>query len=142
LPYRYSVQEAWVNVRQDGHREKLTPRMAKWYESTPKGQSLQVGNQAIGDSNSGFNKRRMSYSEPAPSILSKANSGTRDLYHPDIAATPTIDEIKRVASFPDDFILTGAFNQQWERMGRAVPPVMMSHIARTVATEILDKCKP
>ena len=49
----------------------------------------------------------------------------------------TIPELKRICGFPDDFILTGTFSQQWERMGRAVPPVMMSHIAAAVRDYIL-----
>jgi hypothetical protein len=28
--------------------------------------------------------------------------------------------------------LTGTYAQQWERLGRAVPPVMMWHVAREV----------
>jgi len=27
--------------------------------------------------------------------------------------------LKRLCGFPDDFILTGTFGQQWERLGRA-----------------------
>lgn len=53
----------------------------------------------------------------------------------------TIAELKRICGFPDDFILTGTYAQQWERCGRAVPPVMMSHIAATVRDEILSKIK-
>jgi DNA (cytosine-5)-methyltransferase 1 len=51
----------------------------------------------------------------------------------------TIAELKRICGFPDDFILSGTYAQQWERCGRAVPPVMMSHIAATVRDEILRK---
>lgn len=51
----------------------------------------------------------------------------------------TIPELKRICAFPDDFILTGSYAQQWERLGRAVPPVMMFHIASTIRTEILEK---
>lgn len=51
----------------------------------------------------------------------------------------TIEELKRICAFPDDFVLTGTYAQQWERCGNAVPPVMMQHIARTVATEVLDR---
>ena len=51
----------------------------------------------------------------------------------------TIEELKRVQGFPDDFQLTGDFPQQWERLGRAVPPVMMFYIAKTIKEEILDK---
>jgi DNA (cytosine-5)-methyltransferase 1 len=48
-----------------------------------------------------------------------------------------IDEIKVLCSFPADFILTGNYAQQWERMGRAVPPFMMRAIAEAVYHRIL-----
>ena len=41
---------------------------------------------------------------------------------------------------PDDFQLTGTYAQQWERLGRAVPPVMMYHVACVVRDEILARC--
>ena len=41
----------------------------------------------------------------------------------------TLDELRRVASFPDDFVLLGSFHQRWERIGRAVPPYMMRAIS-------------
>lgn len=47
----------------------------------------------------------------------------------------TIDELRLVCSFPSDFVLTGDEEQQWERMGRAVPPLMM----RAIAGAIRDK---
>jgi DNA (cytosine-5)-methyltransferase 1 len=139
LDYQYSVRDALSNIIADGHRENLTPRMTKWYNKTPRGQTLDVGNKILGDSNSGFNKVRLSWDKPSSTILAKSNSGTRDTYHPDIPATPTIAELKRLCAFPDDFILTGSFAQQWERLGRSVPPVMMSHIAKTIQLGILEK---
>lgn len=62
--------------------------------------------------------------------------------HPTEKRKFSIAELKRICAFPDDFILTGTYAQQWERMGRAVPPVMMSHIAATVRDEILARIKP
>lgn len=53
----------------------------------------------------------------------------------------SISELKKICAFPDDFILTGSYSQQWERLGRAVPPVMMSHIATTIRDDILGKIK-
>lgn len=53
----------------------------------------------------------------------------------------SIAELKRICAFPDDFVFTGTYAQQWERMGRAVPPVMMSHIAVTIRDQILCKIK-
>lgn len=53
----------------------------------------------------------------------------------------TIAELRRITSVPDDFITTGTFPQQWERLGRMVPPIMMMYIAKTVQKEILDHVK-
>ena len=57
--------------------------------------------------------------------------------HPTEKRKLTIAELKRICAFPDDFVLTGTYSQQWERLGRAVPPIMMFHIARTLRDEIL-----
>lgn len=51
----------------------------------------------------------------------------------------TIPELKRICAFPDDFILPGTYAQQWERLGRAVPPVMMQAIAANIQEQILCK---
>lgn len=47
----------------------------------------------------------------------------------------TIAELKRICAFPDDFEVSGNYGQQWERLGRAVPPLMM----RAVAIEVRDR---
>lgn len=57
--------------------------------------------------------------------------------HPTQRRSFSIAELKRICAFPDDFQLTGTYSQQWERLGRAVPPVMMSHIAATIRDEVL-----
>lgn len=69
-----------------------------------------------------------------------APSGSASVVHPTEKRKFSIAELKRICAFPDDFILTGTYAQQWERMGRAVPPVMMYHIAKTVRDEVLAKC--
>ena len=55
-----------------------------------------------------------------------------------VTRQPTIQEIKLVSSFPEDFIFTGNLNEQWKRIGNAVMPKFMEHIARTIKTEILE----
>jgi DNA (cytosine-5)-methyltransferase 1 len=69
------------------------------------------------------------------------NSSAASVTHPTEKRKFSIAELKRICAFPDDFQLVGSYAQQWERLGRAVPPVMMAAIAKTVQTEILDKCK-
>jgi DNA (cytosine-5)-methyltransferase 1 len=57
--------------------------------------------------------------------------------HPTEKRKFSIAELRRICGFPDDFILTGTYAQQWERLGRAVPPVMMAAIASTIRDKIL-----
>lgn len=49
----------------------------------------------------------------------------------------TIAELKRLFSFPDDFILKGNYNQQAERLGRSVPPLLMKGVAEYIRDNIL-----
>lgn len=61
--------------------------------------------------------------------------------HPEECRKYMINELKRLTSIPDDFILTGDYSQKYERLARMVPPIMMKHIAETIKTEVLDKCR-
>lgn len=60
------------------------------------------------------------------------SAGIAAVCHPTERRKFTIAELKRICGFPDDFILTGTYAQQWERLGNSVPPVMMQHIAATI----------
>lgn len=53
----------------------------------------------------------------------------------------SIPELRKICGFPDDFQITGDYAQQYERMGRAVPPLMMQQVAATIRDEILNKIK-
>ena len=50
----------------------------------------------------------------------------------------SINEAKRLQTFPDDFKLVHSSTQNWERIGRAVPPNLMKSVSKTIQTEILD----
>jgi DNA (cytosine-5)-methyltransferase 1 len=75
---------------------------------------------------------------PCPTVT--ASGGTTSLAsvtHPTERRKFTIAELKRICAFPDDFTLTGSYAQQWERLGRAVPPLMMEKIALVLRDEVL-----
>jgi len=57
--------------------------------------------------------------------------GARETYHWDNRAF-TVNEIKRIMSVPDDFILTGSYAQKVERLGRMVAPFMMRDVAKQI----------
>ena len=89
-----------------------------------------------------FQLVRPSLEAPCPTITAGAgngNVGSAGVVHPTEKRRFSIAELKRLCAFPDDFVLTGTYAQQWERLGRSVPPLMMRAIAETVRDEILRK---
>ena len=88
-----------------------------------------------------FNLIKVNPNKPSPTICaSHGTMGSASPVHPVEKRKFSIAELKRLCAFPDDFILSGSYAKQWERPGRAVPPVMMSHIAATIRDQILNKC--
>ena len=49
----------------------------------------------------------------------------------------SINEAKRLSSFPDDFKFVGKYSEQWARIGNAVMPKFMYHIAKHIKENIL-----
>lgn len=49
----------------------------------------------------------------------------------------SINEAKRLQSFPDDFVFNGKYQDQWARIGNSVPPKMMQAIAENIRDNIL-----
>jgi site-specific DNA-cytosine methylase len=83
---------------------------------------------------------------PSPAItvgsISRDGGGASNHFHV-VDATErrkfTIAELKRICAFPDDFVLTGTYAQQWERLGNSVPPLMMKAIAETIRDKVLAR---
>jgi len=81
---------------------------------------------------------------PSPCVTQSAGTAwspaaAAGVTHPTERRKFSIAELRRICAFPDDFVLTGSYAQQWERLGRAVPPVMMYHIAKTLRDEVLAR---
>jgi DNA (cytosine-5)-methyltransferase 1 len=86
-----------------------------------------------------FNLVRPHPDEPCPTICAAhGHPGIASVTHPTEKRKLTIAELKQICAFPADFILTGSYAQQWERLGRAVPPVMMFHIAEVIRDQVLN----
>lgn len=86
-----------------------------------------------------FHVQRQHLDQPFETVM--ANQGNHPSYtgpnHWLEARKLTLQELRAIGGFPADLVLTGTYAQRWERIGRAVPPVMMSHIATTVRDRIL-----
>lgn len=75
---------------------------------------------------------------PYPTVTATAGGvGAAGPTHWAEARKLTLRELRSLGGFPLDFELTGTYAQRWERIGRAVPPVMMQAVAATVRDEIL-----
>lgn len=89
-----------------------------------------------------FNLVRESLNYPCTTICQTGGvESAAGICHPIYDRKFTISEIKAISSVPKDFILTGTYKQQYERIGRMVPPIMMKNISKTVEEEILCKIK-
>jgi len=99
---------------------------------------LQPG-QSIGDihpKGHGYNFHRLHKDLPSPTILA---SRVKSYMHFDELRFISLQECLRIMSFPDDYILHGNFIKKWERLGRAVPPLMMKVVAEHIYNTILSK---
>jgi DNA (cytosine-5)-methyltransferase 1 len=88
-----------------------------------------------------LNLQRAEMDSPSPCILA-ANGKSTSIACTTVPHEPrrfTIDELRVVCSFPADFQLTGSYAQQWERLGRAVPPLMMRAVARVLRDGMFRK---
>lgn len=124
----------WIEAETDISRYAIG---REWDTLAPGGQSTKY-----------FSLQRAPLETPCPTIQCPPNaawsptapSSSASVCHPTEKRKFSIAELKRICAFPDDFILTGTYAQQWERMGRAVPPVMMRHIAAAIRDEVLPRC--
>lgn len=89
---------------------------------------------------SDFNLVRAAWKTPCPTITQ--TGGKRNgVIHPLENRTFTIAELKRITALPDDFQLSGTWEQKAERIGRMVPPLMTKAVAAAVYAKVLKPAK-
>lgn len=141
----FTIRDALCDVDIDeDERSMLIERMQKsdvnqYVRKMPKNPYKRVTGEDV-RGHGYFSLQRWPWDVPVGTICQShgANIAGADL-HPSEDRQFTINELKRLMSVPDDYILTGTYAQKYERLGRMVPPVMMYHIAKTLQYEVLDK---
>jgi DNA (cytosine-5)-methyltransferase 1 len=83
-----------------------------------------------------FSLIRLAWEKPSPTVCKTVRAGQCGLLHPEEERFLSMNELKRVCSFPDEFRLEGPFEAQWARLGNAVPPLLMKAIARHIVAKI------
>lgn len=136
LPYGYSIREA-IGGMDIITRSFVTGRETVAENVAPSivGYSIDDHyNSAVGNHRKRLNLKRNPIDGPAGTIVAigGTSAGTGSIVHPLERRKYAICELKALSSFPADYILPGTFGQQWERIGRSVPPLMMRGVARCV----------
>jgi DNA (cytosine-5)-methyltransferase 1 len=74
-------------------------------------------------------------------LLKKDFTGIEHKPHDDYyeLSRMSIVELKKIQSFPTDYILEGSYNKQLERLGRSVPPLLMRAVADHLYKTVLAK---
>jgi DNA (cytosine-5)-methyltransferase 1 len=89
-----------------------------------------------------FNMIRPAIQLPSPTLTQAGQQkGVSGVFHYAKNRKLTIKELKILMSVPDDYILTGTFDQKAERLGRMVAPKMMAALASNIYENILKPYK-
>lgn len=147
FPYYYTLGEAFDGLPENrAEKDRLIAEGLKYKWGTvakklPKNCKRAISGSSVMNG-SYFNLIRESMYMPCSTVCQTyGNASAAGNIHPIEDRKFTIAELKRITSIPDDFILTGDYAQQWERLGRMVPPIMMMNISKTIQKEILEKCR-
>ena len=134
----------FIGVREDLGLAPAFPSPLPWFYSVRDALPWIDDATAVAGSFERFHDKRDVTDAPCPAVL----SGQPWHYQVEGDGPPrpgqtvarrkfTIAELRRICAFPDDFVLTGSYAQQWERLGNSVPPVMMRHVAEAVRDRVL-----
>jgi DNA (cytosine-5)-methyltransferase 1 len=94
---------------------------------------------ALGGKKQDYSLERLAWHKVAPTICKTIRPGQCGLLHPDENRYLSTAELRRIGSFPDDYQLTGSLEEQWARIGNAVPPLFMKAIASHIHDCILSR---
>ncbi len=132
-PYRYTLQDALDYVAD----QPVEPEC--WMDKYAVGdewKKLQYGQK----SSKYYNLYRGHPHEPCGTLTQTGGVTSAAAYaHPHECRKFSVAEAKAIQGFPPDFILTGNYKQQYERLGRAVPPLMYKAVGEAVRDNLLGR---
>lgn len=113
-----------------------TGRAMKLAKGLQAGQTGATMHRQYGHKANDFSLIRLAWDEPSPTVCKTIRPGQCGLLHPAEDRFLSVGELKRICSFPDDFVLLGSFEAQWGRLGNAVPPLLTKAIAQSVLKQL------
>ena len=126
-----TLGDAIENLIDVGACGKFTPTINEYMKSIPEGgnwrslppakaKAAMGGAYESGGGKVGF-YRRLSYSEPSPTLVTSPNQKATLLCHPRATRPLTVKEYARIQQFPDDWIFQGKTSDCYRQIGNAVP---------------------
>jgi DNA (cytosine-5)-methyltransferase 1 len=88
-----------------------------------------------------FSTYRLAWDKPSKTITKTFRDSQAIVFHPEKNASLSLEEVRRLFTFPDDYKFVGKFEDGWARMGNSVPPDLMKAIALHIKNEILPLCQ-
>lgn len=139
--YIYNIEDAIPNFKNNIPKEEYSQlgdravKLQKRFDYCRKHHlaNFSLASEILDNKKSGFAYKVEFEGKPASTIIQKT-----PLYHGYQNRSLSIDEGKRLHTFPEDFKLTGSFNQKWERIGRSVPPKMYEAIGLSIKKSLDD----
>ena len=142
--YRWkTVGEVIRDLEDDpGECGKLTPERKKYLQMVPEGGNWRdlpkdIIQEAMGGAyNSGGGKvgfyRRLTYSQPAPTITTSPAQKATMLCHPKKDRPLSVREYARIQQFPEDWVFIGTIAAKYKQIGNAVPVGLAKAIGEAV----------
>lgn len=126
-----TVQEALKDIQPEFIKYRTNEFVASVIHNAKPGEKLSKYH----PKGSYFNYSKLDENKPAPTLT---RTGFGQLFDK-TGRYITINEVKRLASYPDNFHFIGTYREQWARIGNSVPPQFMKAIAEHIKKEILTK---
>lgn len=128
------------------HYTEIPKKRIDWYKKIPEGgnwRSLSVEDQMeamgkkfyMGGGKTGF-FRRLSFSEPSPTLVTVPTMPATDLIHPTELRPLSIEEYARIQGFPDNWKFRGKIGEIYKQIGNAVPIKLGEAIGNTILNDM------
>ena len=74
--------------------------------------------------------RRLAWDAPSPTLMTSPTMPATELSHPEQNRPLSVNEYKRLQTFPDEWIVCGSIAQQYRQIGNAVPVLFGEAVGR------------
>lgn len=110
-----------------------------WRALTAEQAQAAMGNAFFsGGGRTGF-MRRLAWDKPSPTLLTLPNMPATLLGHPEELRPLSVQEYKRLQTFPDDWVVCGKVTDQYRQIGNAVPVEFARRVGGHVADWVSGK---